>query len=53
MCSSDLAWTTAGSVAAVIEMVRDGALPRRGLLKQEEIPFAAFLSTPTGKLFAE
>lgn len=48
-----IAWTTAGSVAAVIEMVRDGALPRRGLLKQEEIPFAAFLSTPTGKLFAE
>jgi saccharopine dehydrogenase (NAD+, L-lysine-forming) len=48
-----IAWTTAGSVAAVIEMVRDGSLPRRGLLKQEEIPFAAFLATPTGRLFAE
>ncbi len=48
-----IAWTTAGSVAAVIEMVREGTLPRRGLLKQEEIPFAGFLATPTGRLFAE
>ncbi|TPW14538.1 MAG: putative oxidoreductase [Acidimicrobiaceae bacterium] len=48
-----IAWTTAGSVAAVIEMVRDGSLPRRGLLKQEQIPLDKFLATPTGRLFAE
>jgi len=48
-----IAWTTAGSVAAVIEMVRDGSLPQRGLLKQEQIPFDAFVATPTGRLFAE
>ncbi len=48
-----IAWTTAGSVAAVIEMVRKGDLPRRGLLKQEHVPFSAFLATPTGRLFAE
>ena len=47
-----IAWTTAGSVAAVIEMVRAGTLPAQGLLKQEEIPFPAFLDTPTGSLFA-
>ena len=47
-----IAWTTAGSVAAVIEMVRDGSLPQRGLLKQEQIPFDRFLATPTGRLFA-
>ncbi|MDO8362205.1 MAG: saccharopine dehydrogenase C-terminal domain-containing protein [Actinomycetota bacterium] len=48
-----IAWTTAGSVAGVIELVRDGVLPRRGLLKQEHIPLDAFLRTATGRLFAE
>ena len=46
-----IAWTTAGSVAAVIEMVSQGRLPREGFLKQEDVPFEAFLSTTTGKLF--
>ena len=48
-----IAWTTAGSVAAVIEMVRNGSLPKSGLLKQEDIPLGEFLATPTGRLFAE
>ena len=47
-----IAWTTAGSVVAVIEMVRDGKLPDKGFLKQEEIPLAEFLKTPTGSLYA-
>jgi len=46
-----IAWTTAGSVAAVIELVRSGMLPRSGFLKQEHIPLGAFLATPTGGLF--
>ncbi len=46
-----IAWTTAGSVVAVIEMVRDGVLPQKGFLKQESIPLDAFLKTPTGKYF--
>lgn len=46
-----IAWTTSASVAAVIEMVRDGKLPSRGFLKQEEIPLEAFLQTRTGRLF--
>ena len=46
-----IAWTTSASVVAVIEMVRDGALPQRGFLKQEEIPLARFLATTTGRLF--
>ncbi|MEQ1873486.1 MAG: saccharopine dehydrogenase C-terminal domain-containing protein [Ilumatobacteraceae bacterium] len=53
MMSTAIAWTTAGSVAAVIEMVRKGSLPRNGLLRQEDIPFDAFVATPTGRLFAE
>ncbi len=43
-----IAWTTASSVVAVIEMVRDGKLPQQGFLKQEDIPLAAFLDTSTG-----
>ncbi|MCP3989912.1 MAG: L-lysine dehydrogenase, partial [Actinomycetia bacterium] len=46
-----IAWTTAGSVVAVMELVRDGLLPRQGFLKQEEIPLDAFLATTTGDLF--
>jgi hypothetical protein len=34
-------------------MVRSGALPDRGFLKQEEIPFGKFLETSTGRLFGD
>jgi len=47
-----IAWTTAGSVVAVIEMVRNGTLPDRGFLKQEDIRLATFLKTETGGLFS-
>jgi saccharopine dehydrogenase-like NADP-dependent oxidoreductase len=47
-----IAWTTASSVVAIIEMVRDGALPKSGFLKQEIVPLDAFLSTRTGRFFA-
>jgi saccharopine dehydrogenase-like NADP-dependent oxidoreductase len=46
-----IAWTTAGSAAAVIEMVRAGTLPRSGFLRQEQVPLAKFLQTPTGEFF--
>ena len=48
-----IAWTTAGSAAAVIEMVQSGALPRQGFLKQESVPLQSFLATRTGRLYAE
>jgi saccharopine dehydrogenase-like NADP-dependent oxidoreductase len=47
-----ISWTTAASICAVVEMVRDGALPARGFLKQEEIPLRAFLKTVNGRLYA-
>ena len=47
-----IAWTTAGSVVAIIEMVRDGKLPNSGFLKQEDIPLGDFLSMQTGSLYA-
>lgn len=46
-----IAWTTSAAAVAVIEMVRAGTLPQRGFLKQEEIPFDAFLATRNGHLF--
>jgi saccharopine dehydrogenase (NAD+, L-lysine-forming) len=46
-----IAWTTSASVVSVIEMVRDGALPNTGFLKQESIPLAAYLATRTGNFF--
>lgn len=47
-----IAWTTASSVVAVIEMVREGSLPAQGFLKQEDISLEAFLQTATGAQFA-
>ena len=47
-----IAWTTAGSVVAIIEMVRDGKLKNQGFLKQEDIPLTDFLATPTGSLYS-
>jgi saccharopine dehydrogenase (NAD+, L-lysine-forming) len=47
-----IAWTTASSVAAVIEMVAAGTLPQSGFLKQEDIPLAAFLATRNGARYA-
>ena len=46
-----IAWTTSASVVAVIEMVRDGKLPQKGFLKQEEIPLGPYLATRTGNFY--
>ena len=46
-----ISWTTAASIVAVVEMVRDGKLPQKGFLKQEEIPLDAFLATQNGSLY--
>ncbi len=48
-----IAWTTASSVAAILEMVRAGTLPARGFLKQEDVPLDAFLATTNGARFAD
>lgn len=48
-----IAWTTASSVVAIIEMVRDSTLPAKGFLKQEDVPLEAFLKTRTGGHFTQ
>lgn len=50
-CWTAIAWTTASSVAAVIELVSRGVLPARGFLKQEDVPLDAFLKTAPGSRF--
>jgi len=46
-----ISWTTAGSLAAVVEMVANGSLPNKGFIKQEDIPFNKFTKTHNGSLF--
>ena len=47
-----IAWTTAASICAVVEMVNSGALPDQGFLKQEEISLKSFLATHNGRLYS-
>lgn len=46
-----ISWTTAASIAAVVEMAAAGTLPQRGFIKQEDIPLEAFLATENGGLY--
>lgn len=48
-----ISWTTACSIAAVVEMVAEGTLPNKGFIKQEEIPFDKFLATKNGQYFVD
>lgn len=44
--------TTAGSVAAVLDMAVGGELPIKGLVRQEEIPLDRFLDNRFGRVYA-
>jgi saccharopine dehydrogenase-like NADP-dependent oxidoreductase len=46
-----ISWTTAASVCAVVEMVSNGSIIGKGLLKQEKIHLSEFLKTKNGRLF--
>ncbi len=48
-----ISWTTAASISAVVELARDGVLPQRGFLKQEEISLDKFLKTKNGSLYLQ
>ncbi len=43
-----IAWTTASSVCAVIEMVSTGLLPDKGFLRQEAVSLEKFFQTKNG-----
>jgi saccharopine dehydrogenase-like NADP-dependent oxidoreductase len=46
-----ISWTTAASIASVVELVANGRLPNKGFIKQEEIPLELFLQTENGRFF--
>jgi saccharopine dehydrogenase-like NADP-dependent oxidoreductase len=46
-----ISWTTAASIAAVVEMVDNGTLPTKGFIKPEEIRFETFIKTQNGSLY--
>ncbi len=48
---SAISWTTAASVCAIVEMVHNGSIPKKGFVKQETIPLKEFLATQNGRLF--
>jgi len=48
-----ISWTTAASLCAVVEMVAGGALPARGFIRQEDIPFDKFLQTKNGGIYTK
>lgn len=45
-----ISWTTAASACAVVELVASRRLPARGLIRQEDVDYDAFLATTTGRL---
>ena len=45
--------TTAGGICAVLDMLASGALPQKGLIRQEEIALKSFLANRFGKVYAE
>jgi saccharopine dehydrogenase-like NADP-dependent oxidoreductase len=49
---SAISWTTAASVCAVVEMVRNGSIMNKGFVKQEMISLQEFLKTNNGRLYS-
>ncbi len=44
--------TTASSVCTVLDLLAEGAIPAKGLVRQEEIALAAFLDNRFGRVYA-
>lgn len=43
--------TTAGAMCAVLDLFREGRLPQRGFVRQEQVPLEAFLKNRFGRLY--
>ncbi len=43
--------TTAGAICAEIDLFREGVLPQKGFVRQEQVPLTAFLDNRFGKLY--
>jgi saccharopine dehydrogenase-like NADP-dependent oxidoreductase len=43
--------TTAAGLCAMVDLHREGKLPKSGFVKQEDVPLAAFLGNRFGKYY--
>lgn len=46
-----ISWTTACSIATVVDLVSQGKLKQKGFIKQEEIPFDLFIKSEFGSMY--
>lgn len=46
-----ISWTTACSIATVVDLVSEGKLKNKGFIKQEEIPLEMFLNSNFGSMY--
>ena len=44
--------TTAAGVCAMLDLMREGKIPRRGFVRQEDVPLAEFLANRFGRHYA-
>ena len=44
--------TTASGICAMVDLMRDGEIPARGFLRQEDVPLEAFLANRFGRYYA-
>jgi saccharopine dehydrogenase-like NADP-dependent oxidoreductase len=45
--------TTAAGICGVLDLLMDGDLPQSGFIRQEDIPFQAFLANRFGRVYAQ
>ena len=48
-----ISWTTACSIAAIVELVADGKLANEGFIKQEEVSLSDLLDTENGSYYKQ
>ena len=44
--------TTAAGISAVLDLLAEGRLPGRGLVRQEDVPLEVFLANRFGRVYA-
>lgn len=44
--------TTAAGVCAMVDLLREGVLPQKGFVRQEQVPYQAFIANRFGRVYA-
>jgi len=47
-----LARRTVAGITAVLDLLKEGALPSKGFIRNEDVPFEAFIANRFGKHYA-